>query len=398
MSENADNETVSESQAPNTVKSPTVGEILEKARLEKGMTVDDIDRITHISPGWVIVIEQGAWTQYQSMVYAKGHVKVYAEFLGLDTEALGKQFQTEWNEKVKPDPNDAGEHSNHSGLKVHQPGTGRNFMMWGSLLVVLSVLAIVGVRYAMVQHGPSSGKKPLIPVSPVPIPSPPPLSSAPARPENPASVSGTGPDANGAASPPPSAQSSESGALTRPGDKENPVSSRQVPSSSSSPTNPRGGLTLRMVALKNTWVVISVDDGTVRRFHLRAGESRFLTGKNFMTYSTEYGNGLVLFLNGKRLGLAGPTSDPVLRKRLNRLSLRPVRKSPRPDQGKKGKSPSGQGSLKNGSVPSSPAASVPQTSPAAGGKLASPTQEGTLSHSSQSSGNSLSQPQTGRTP
>lgn len=85
-------------------------------------------------------------------------------------------------------------------------------------------------------------------------------------------------------------------------------------------------LTLKMVALKSTWVVISVDDGTVRRFHMKSGESQTLSGKNFMTFSTGSGNGLVLFLNGKRIGLAGLTSDPVMHRRISRASLRMQKK------------------------------------------------------------------------
>lgn len=94
---------------------------------------------------------------------------------------------------------------------------------------------------------------------------------------------------------------------------------------SSSPTevNPSTSnrLTLRMVGLKSVWVVVSVDDGTVRHFRLNPGDERTLVGKNFMTFSTQSGDGLALFLNGKRLGLAGPTSAPVLHRRLNRQSL-----------------------------------------------------------------------------
>ena len=73
--------------------------------------------------------------------------------------------------------------------------------------------------------------------------------------------------------------------------------------------------------MKSVWVVVSVDDGTVRHFRLNPGDERTLVGKNFMTFSTQSGDGLALFLNGKRLGLAGPTSAPVLHRRLNRQTL-----------------------------------------------------------------------------
>lgn len=396
MSENAENETKSESKAPNSSNFRTVGEILEKARLEKGLTVDDIDQVTHISPGWVIVIEQGAWAQYPSMVYAKGHVKVYAKFLGLDAENLGKQFQEEWNTKVKPDPNEVAALSDHPGVNLNQTGSGRNYLVWGGVLIALSVIAILGVRYSMEEHRSATMKKAGVTPTPHPVSPPPPVSLAPAPPENPASGSGISPESQGSQTTSGVSRSEEERTTTGLGEKGSTAPSLQTPSNSLA--IPRGGLILKMVALKNTWVVISVDDGSVRRFHLRPGESRSLTGKNFMTFSTEYGNGLVLFLNGKRLGLAGPTSDPVLHRRLNRLSLRPVHGTSPTDQLKKGMESLGSGSLKTKASTPSPRTSATSSSQGSGRPLLPNNQQGSFSPSSQSPVESGSQSQPGRTP
>ena len=168
MSENVENETKSESKAPNPSNSGTVGEILENARLERGLTIDDIDHVTHISPEWLTVIEQGAWAKYPSMVYAKGHLKVYAEFLGLDSEELDRQFQNEWIAKVKPDPNEVAALSNHPGMNLNQTGSGRNYLVWGGVLIALSLIAILGIRYSMEEHRSSTMKNAVVTPPPAP--------------------------------------------------------------------------------------------------------------------------------------------------------------------------------------------------------------------------------------
>ena len=394
MSENVENETKSESKAPNPSNSGTVGEILENARLERGLTIDDIDHVTHISPEWLTVIEQGAWAKYPSMVYAKGHLKVYAEFLGMDSEELDKQFQNEWIAKVKPDPNEVAALSNHPGMNLNQTGSGRNYLVWGGVLIALSLIAILGIRYSMEEHRSSTMKKAVVTPTPHPVSPSPPVPLAPSPPENPASGSGSNSGSQGTPTSVAGSRSVEEGATTGQGENGSSAHSLQTPSNPNSLAIPRGGLTLKMVALKNTWVVISVDDGTVRRFHLRPGEGRSLTGKNFMTFSTEYGNGLVLFLNGKRLGLAGPTSDPVLHRRINRLSLRPVHRTSSPDQLRKGMESLGSGSLKTKTATPAPKKSATSTSQ----PLLPNNQQGSFPPSSQSPVESGSQSQPGRTP
>ncbi len=394
MSESEKNESNPSESNPESPTAETVGKILERARVEKGLTIDDIDRITHISPGWVLVIEQGGWAQYPSMVYAKGHVKVYAEFLGLDPESMVRKFQAEWAAKIKPDPNDVATLSHSTGIHGIQTGGGSNFRIWGVALLALAIVAILGIRYA-IQHKAVSGKSPKVSITPLPVPKPPvaPLTTGQGT------QSGGGGELSGSAGKGPdqsvSATFSES---SKPTGKSGGAGFIDHPASLKSSLGvEKGGLSLKMVAIKNTWVVISVDDGIVHRFHLRPGESRTLTGKNFMTFSTEFGNGLVLFLNGKRLGLAGPTSGPVLHRRLNRMSLRPLNAS---SIAISSRSPAPHAGPRSGvkGAPSTLQKTLPKTSKTKVVPLVPNSGQGASASSNQPSVNTLFQPQSGRTP
>nr|EES53224.1 MAG: conserved protein of unknown function [Leptospirillum ferrodiazotrophum] len=309
MAHEEDNLSNGENRMSEPVQSESVATILLRSREAKGLTVDDVDSVTHISPGWVSVMERGDWSQYPSMVYARGHVKVYAEFLGLDVPSIIAQFQRDWAATVSPEPVEP--NGKPTSIRPITQSGGDTRLYWvGAGIVAVLILGGLAVKHE--KHKTETR----VPASSISVPSPP--SSA-------ASSSGGGSESAPAPSlspsSPPPVTSGKNVTLAPPSPP--PAMTGSPASSSPTEVNPSTSnrLTLRMVGLKSVWVVVSVDDGTVRHFRLNPGDERTLVGKNFMTFSTQSGDGLALFLNGKRLGLAGPTSAPVLHRRLNRQTL-----------------------------------------------------------------------------
>ena len=309
MAHEEDNLSNGENRISEPVQSESVATILLRSREAKGLTVDDVDSVTHISPGWVSVMERGDWSQYPSMVYARGHVKVYAEFLGLDVPSIIAQFQRDWAATVSPEPVEP--NGKPTSIRPITQSGGDTRLYWvGAGIVAVLILGGLAVKHE--KHKTETR----VPASSISVPSP---SSSAASSSGGGSVSAPAPSLP--PSPPPPVTSGKHVTLAPP----SPPTAMTGSPASSSPTevNPSTSnrLTLRMVGLKSVWVVVSVDDGTVRHFRLNPGDERTLVGKNFMTFSTQSGDGLALFLNGKRLGLAGPTSAPVLHRRLNRQTL-----------------------------------------------------------------------------
>ena len=72
-----------------------VGDILRREREKQGLTVADIEKGTSIRGLYIGCIEQGKVEELPGMVYAKGFVRNYAKFLGLDAEAPVQQFAEE---------------------------------------------------------------------------------------------------------------------------------------------------------------------------------------------------------------------------------------------------------------------------------------------------------------
>jgi cytoskeleton protein RodZ len=80
----------------------TIGEILKKARLVKNITIDDVSRHTKIHHNILEAIENDDF-QKVGAVYAKGFLKIYSEYLGIDKDDLLRRFEKIQGQKeLKP--------------------------------------------------------------------------------------------------------------------------------------------------------------------------------------------------------------------------------------------------------------------------------------------------------
>lgn len=81
-----------------------IGHALRQARLDAGLTVDDISTATRVRIPIVHAIEQDDFSRCGGDVYARGHIKTLARAVGLDPEPLLAQFDAEYGEKNAPTP------------------------------------------------------------------------------------------------------------------------------------------------------------------------------------------------------------------------------------------------------------------------------------------------------
>jgi len=71
----------------------TVGSILKEARIAKNLTLEDVEKVTKIRAKFLDAIEQDAYHLLPSPIYAKGFVKNYGEYLGLDSARVMAFFR-----------------------------------------------------------------------------------------------------------------------------------------------------------------------------------------------------------------------------------------------------------------------------------------------------------------
>ena len=70
-----------------------IGPVLEKKRLEKGLSLKEVEQATKIRTRYLEGLEREDPTSLPDPVYARGFLKTYANFLGLNGEQLSREFK-----------------------------------------------------------------------------------------------------------------------------------------------------------------------------------------------------------------------------------------------------------------------------------------------------------------
>ena len=70
-----------------------IGQILERARKERGLTLDEVEHATKIRKRYLVGLEREDHGALPDAVYAQGFLKTYAKYLGLDGEELSREFK-----------------------------------------------------------------------------------------------------------------------------------------------------------------------------------------------------------------------------------------------------------------------------------------------------------------
>lgn len=85
-----------------------VGYTLRQERERQNLTINDIEEGTSIRALYIEAIENGEYDKMPGTVYTKGFIKNYAKFLGLDADAMTKEFANDLAElsgtPAQPEP------------------------------------------------------------------------------------------------------------------------------------------------------------------------------------------------------------------------------------------------------------------------------------------------------
>lgn len=124
----------------------TVGEILRKAREQKGLSVAQVHSGTKISPEVIRALEENDLASFASEIYLKGFLRNYATHLGIDGNRL-------WG-MVKGGPGDSSEGGGDAYWdiertvheeKLRSPQIFVRFVL-PALLILIAVLALLLAR------------------------------------------------------------------------------------------------------------------------------------------------------------------------------------------------------------------------------------------------------------
>lgn len=89
-------EQVSSSRQPRSIKGNLrLGELLKLRRKELKLSLENIERDTHIRRKYLRLIESGDYSKLANDVYSRGYIKNYAEYLGFDTKEILRLYSQE---------------------------------------------------------------------------------------------------------------------------------------------------------------------------------------------------------------------------------------------------------------------------------------------------------------
>jgi cytoskeletal protein RodZ len=98
----------------------TVGEILNQARSQRKLSLEQVEKLTKIRKKFLEALEENNWGKLPSLTYVRGFIKNYAEFLELDLNYVLSIFrrQSSLAERQKVLPQGLSEPLNEPFLKL----------------------------------------------------------------------------------------------------------------------------------------------------------------------------------------------------------------------------------------------------------------------------------------
>jgi cytoskeletal protein RodZ len=152
-----------------------IGRILEEQRKERGLSLEEVEQATKIRKRYLTGLEREDYTILPDAVYARGFLKTYANYLGLDGEALSQQLKSNRkprrergiNYDIRPDSDFQKPLITPSGLRGTQKRKISTSAIVTLLVAILVLLAVIGALYFVgrgvqvsKESNPGSGEHP----------------------------------------------------------------------------------------------------------------------------------------------------------------------------------------------------------------------------------------------
>ena len=280
-----------------------LGSILNEARSAHGLTLEQVESELRIRSKFLAALEEGRYDALPTAVHARGYLKNYARFLGLDPEPLLARYEVSKNYQAPPIPTNASEQQistdnpipsrtdsvffNPVNLTLDGKAERRqeSFVQFAIIGAVLIFLGLLGYRFLNVQPKATDDVSEVVATVNAGVTVP--------------------------AFPSPANGESE-------GDSTNLISTSRnnpenVPTATPRPTLPAilDEITLQLEITERSWVRVTIDDAIVFQGQVRQGENYEWTALQSAHLEASNGIGIFVIINGTRLGRYGGRQDSV---------------------------------------------------------------------------------------
>ncbi|MHC1698206.1 MAG: helix-turn-helix domain-containing protein [Geobacteraceae bacterium] len=252
----------------------SAGQKLRKTRMDRGVDLDEVARVTRITKGYLLALEADAHDKLPSEAYARGFLRIYANFLELPAEEVLTLYQrgaceTTQEELVPVTPRVRAARSKKVAVKP---------WLWSFAAVCLAVL--IGYFFLVdKEQGATSETK----------------SMQLSQPEDYVVRSTEN-------APPNSEKTAENPSQNLSLQSENTTSNTSVT---------HQGIVLKMRALEDGFLKLTIDDTITQQYDLKAGDIIEWKADRFFSLDMENAGGVEAELNGKLLRPFGTKGSPA---------------------------------------------------------------------------------------
>lgn len=242
-----------------------IGEKLRKARLEKGITYEDVVKDTKIRARYLQALEEEDWDAFPGNVYLKGFLRTYSNYLGLN--------DAEFIEQIKGIGIKEPEILNVP-QKIEIPGRPRRKM--GIVYGIIALLLLAAFQYTYTHYF----NKPIS----LPPQTPSAQNKEPDQPEN---------------------------SLPKEGNEQGTDPNQTQPAEEQSVTS----ISLKLQAVKGRcWVQVKNGTSIIYEGTLIEGDEKVFPNLQRVDFTLGNSGGVRYFLNDTDYGIAGKTGDVVYKK------------------------------------------------------------------------------------
>jgi hypothetical protein len=110
-----------------------IGSSLREARTRRGLALSDVERDTRIRTRYLTALEEERFGVLPGPAYAKGFLRTYADYLGLDSQ----RFLDEYNSRFAPPEEPIGA----APERIRRP---RRYGPWAAVFAAAVILAVIG--------------------------------------------------------------------------------------------------------------------------------------------------------------------------------------------------------------------------------------------------------------
>ncbi|MEK4199666.1 helix-turn-helix domain-containing protein [Cytobacillus sp. FSL K6-0265] len=136
-----------------------LGSRLKEARLQKGMSLDELQTVTKIQKRYLIGIEEGNYRIMPGKFYVRAFIKQYAEAVGLNHEELLDEYKSEIPATTNEDIPE--KLSRVQTSKNISPSTSKLLDVLPKVLIIVFIIGVLAVIYYFVENSASDSDKQL---------------------------------------------------------------------------------------------------------------------------------------------------------------------------------------------------------------------------------------------